>query len=640
MFRKIFEPGKIGTLEIKNRLVVPPMLTEFAAEDGRLTERYIRYYEEKARGGWGLIICEDNVIDPKGPGFKCIAGIWSDEMMDEHRELVKRVHAAGDGVKVAIQIYHAGRESHSALIGQRPVAPSPIQDPLIGQTPRELSTSEVEELVEQYAQAARRCREAGYDAVELHGAHGYLINQFLSPFSNKRTDRYGGNFRNRLRFPLEIIQRTKQLVGDDYPIIYRISAEELVEGGLTIEDSKAIAICLEEAGIAAIHTSGGVYKTQAQVCAPTAQKTAVFSDFAMNIKKVVSIPVITVNKIVYPEIAESLLREGKADFVAMGRASIADPHLPMKTKAGRLDEILHCIGCRQGCWDHLLQNKPISCLVNPRTGKEYEYAAGQAATSKKVMVVGGGPVGMEAAIVAAQRGHDVTLYEQDDRLGGQWLLAAVPPGKELLNSLTVWQKGALSRAGARVMLNTPVTAELIQRENPDHVILAAGSAPLIPPIPGVDQPHVFTAADVLKGRVDLAGAVVVIGGGLVGVETADHIAVHNQKAVIVEMLPEIAADMESGAKHFLLESLKKNAVEIFVNAKVLEIDAEGVLVALEGGTKTIPANQVVLAIGSKPNHTLADAIESQYPFDLLGDANTVRKLLEGMTSAFEAAYRL
>ncbi len=238
-FQKLFEPGKIGTLEIKNRMIVPPMLTEYAAEDGTLTERYIRYYEEKAKGGWGLIICEDNSMDPYGAGFKHIAGIWSDDMMGPHRELVDRVHQYG--AKIAVQVYHAGRESDSSIKGRRPVAPSAIQDPTGRETPHELTTAEVKNLVEAFAQAVRRCQEAGYDAIELHGAHGYLINQFVSPFSNKRTDEYGGNFMNRLRFPLEIIARAKELVGDDFPLIYRISADEMVEGGLTIEDTKVIA---------------------------------------------------------------------------------------------------------------------------------------------------------------------------------------------------------------------------------------------------------------------------------------------------------------------------------------------------------------------------------------------------------------
>lgn len=638
MFKATFKPGKIGNLEIKNRLIVPAMLTEFAAEDGRLTERYIRYYEEKARGGWGLIICEDNVIEPRGAGFKCIPGVWSDEMMTEHVELVKRVHSSG--AKIALQVYHAGRQSHSSIIGERPVAPSAIQDPILPETPRELETAEVEELVEKFAQAVRRGKGAGYDAVELHGAHGYLINQFVSPFSNKRTDQYGGNFNNRMRFPLEIIKRAKELVGDDYPIIYRISAEELVEGGLTIEDTKTISIELEDAGIAAIHASGGVYKSNASLCAPTSMQTAVFSDFAKQIKKVVDIPVITVNKIIYPEVVESLLREGKADFVAMGRASIADPYLPKKAQEGRLDEILHCIGCRQGCWSHLLQNKPISCMVNPLTGKEEEYAIKPAETKKKVMVIGGGPVGMQAAIVAAKRGHDVTLYEKGDRLGGQWLQAAVPPGKELLNSLTVWQKGELERAGAKVALNREVTEELIQQESPGHIIAATGSQAIVPPIPGVDKPIVHTSEEVLNGQLDLAGNIIIIGGGLVGVETAQHIAVHNQKVTIVEMLPEIAAEMEGGAKHFTLESLKSNDVAIYANTKVVEIKDDSVVVETADGPLEIPADLIVLAVGSTPNNQLAGKVSDQIPTSVIGDAVLVGKALEGINTAYAVALEI
>ena len=635
MFKAIFQPGKIGNLDLKNRLIVPAMLTEFADENGRLTERYIRYYEEKARGGWGLIIVEDNVIEPRGAGFKCIPGVWADDMMIEHKELTDRVHAAG--AKIALQVYHAGRQTHSSVMGEHPVAPSPIQDPILPETPRELETAEVKELVEKFAQAVRRGKEAGYDAVELHGAHGYLINQFLSPFSNKRTDPYGGNFNNRMRFALEIIQRAKELVGDDYPITYRISAEELVEGGLTIEDTKVISMELEDAGIAAIHASGGVYKSNASLCAPTTMQTAAFSDFAKQIKNVVNIPVITVNKIVYPEVAESLLREGKADFVAMGRASIADPHLPNKTKAGKMDEILHCIGCRQGCWSHLLMNKPISCLVNPLTGKEHEYAIKPVETPKKVMVIGGGPVGMEAAIVAAKRGHDVTLYEKGDRLGGQWLQAAVPPGKELLNSLTVWQKGELDRSGAKVALNQTVSYEFIEQEKPDHIIAATGSTAVVPPIPGIDKPHVHMAEEVLRGKLDLAGHVVVIGGGLVGVETAQHIAVHNQNVTVVEMQAELASDMEGGARHFMLESLKTNDVASYTESTVVEIKDSSLIIETGNGRQEIPADQIIVAVGSKSNTQLIEEIDNRIPTIVLGDAMLVGKALEGINTAYAQA---
>lgn len=634
MLKKIFEPGLIGTLEIKNRLIVPPMLTEYASEDGRLTERYISYYEEKAKGGWGLIICEDNAVDIKGVGFKSIPGVWSDEIMAEHTTLVERVHEAG--AKIAVQLYHAGRQSHSSLLGEKPVAPSAIQDPVMGETPRALLTEEIKDLVEKYAQAARRSKEAGYDAVELHGAHGYLINQFVSPFSNKRTDQYGGTLHNRLRFPLEIIKRVKELVGEEYPIIYRISAEELVEGGLTIEDTKTIAMFLEEAGVSAIHASGGVYKSSATLCAPTAVQTAIFSDYAKEIKKVVNIPVLTVNKIVYPEVAEALLREEKADFVSMGRASIADPYLPVKAMEGRHDEILHCIGCRQGCWDHLLQNKPVSCLVNPLTGKSGQLIE-ESLQKKKVMVIGGGPVGMEAAIVAAKRGHEVTLYEKEACLGGQWLLAAVPPGKELLNTLTVWQKGELARQGVHVELNVEVTEGMIKAQLYDHIIIATGSTPITPGIKGVDKKHVFTANEVLKGEVDLAGRIVVIGGGLVGVETAEHIAVHNQNVTLIEMAPEIAGNMEGGSKHFLLKSLLNNKVDIRVKTKVIEITEGEMVIETDDGLKSIKANQVVLAIGSRSERGLEKEFNGTEKVDVIGDASIVGKALDGMAKAYEVA---
>ena len=637
-FEKMFEEGKIGRLTIKNRLIVPPMLTEYAAEDGSLTERYIRYYEEKARGGWGLIICEDNSVDPYGAGFKNIAGLWNDAFMAAHRELTARVHKYG--AKLAVQVYHAGRESDSSIKGRRPVAPSAIQDPTGKETPHALTTEEVRALVEAFAQAIRRCKEAGYDAVELHGAHGYLINQFVSPFSNKRTDAYGGNFMNRLRFPLEIIARARELAGEDYPIIYRISADEMVEGGLTIEDTKAIVQILEDAGVAAIHASAGVYKSGAIVSAPSAVRTAPFSEYARQLRRVVNIPVFAVDKIVYPQIAESLLREGKADFIAMGRASIADPHLPNKVKEGRLEEILPCIGCWQGCQGKIAVQQPVSCLVNPRTGREGEAELTPAADRKRVLVVGGGPVGMEAAVTAAKRGHDVTLYERSSQLGGQWLLAAVPPGKEMLNSFTVWLKGELQRTGVKVILGQEVTKALIDELQPDEILLAAGAEPIVPPIPGYEQAHVFTANDILQGKTDLTGEVVVIGGGLVGAETAEHIAVHNHKTSIVEMRPEIAADMVAAPRYFLMESLKKNGVTLYVDTKVLEIKEKSVVVENAGNTLEIPADMVVLAIGSRSNRRLFDEIAEQYPVTVLGDAAQVGKALDGILAAYEAALKI
>jgi 2,4-dienoyl-CoA reductase-like NADH-dependent reductase (Old Yellow Enzyme family)/thioredoxin reductase len=637
-FDHLFAPGRIGTMEVKNRLIVPPMLTEYAGEDGTLTERYIRYYEEKARGGWGLIICEDNTVDEFGAGFRNLAGIWSDEMIAAHRSLTDRVHR--HGAKIAVQLYHAGRESNSSIKGRRPVAPSPIQDPTEPETPHELTEAEVRDLVEKFAQAARRAKDAGYDAVELHGAHGYLINQFVSPFSNKRTDAYGGNLHNRLRFPLEILARIKELTGSDYPVIYRISADEMAEGGLTIEDTKVIAQILEEAGVAALHVSAGVYKSGAIVSAPSSVRTAPFSDYARQIRRLVKIPVFAVDKIVYPEVAESLLREGKADFIAMGRASIADPELPNKVREGRLDEILPCIGCWQGCQGKIAAQEPVSCLVNPRTGKEEAYAIRRAEKSKKIMVIGGGPAGMEAAIVAAKRGHQVTLYEKADRLGGQWLLAAVPPGKEMLNSFTVWQKGELARSGVKVVLNTEVTADVAAREKPDAILYAAGAEPTIPPIPGADRPFVYTAEAILSGKADLSGRAVVIGGGTVGAETAEHLAVHGCQVTIVKRGADIAGDMAAAPRHFLMESLRRYDTQLLENTKTLEITEHGVLIEKDGVSRLLPAELVVLAAGSHPNDALARELGELYPVTATGDALTVGKALDGIHAAYKAALEL
>lgn len=637
-FDHLFTAGRIGTMEVKNRLIVPPMLTEYANEDGSLSDRYIRYYEEKAKGGWGLIICEDTSVDEFGAGFKNLPGIWKDEFIPRHRELTDRVHQYG--AKIAVQAYHAGRESGSVIKGRRPVAPSAIQDPTEPETPHELTIEEVRELVEKFAQGIRRGRDAGYDAVELHGAHGYLINQFVSPFSNKRTDEYGGNLRNRLRFPLEIIARAKELVGESYPIIYRISADEMVEGGLTIEDTKVIAQILEEAGVAALHVSAGVYKSGSIVSAPSAVRTAPFSDYAQQIRRLVKIPVFAVDKIIYPEVAESLLREGKADFIAMGRASIADPELPNKVREGRLDEILPCIGCWQGYQGKIAVQEPVSCLVNPRTGKEETYTIRKAEKSKNVMVIGGGPAGMEAAIVAAKRGHDVTLYDKADRLGGQWLLAAVPPGKEMLNSFTVWQKGELIRSGVKVLLNTEVTAELAAAVMPDAIIYAAGATPSVPPIHGVEKPFVYTAEDILSGKVDFRGHAVVIGGGIVGAETAEHLAVHGCTVTIIKRSADIAGDLPGAPRHFLMESLKRYEAELLENTKTLEITDHGVLTEKNGIQRLIPADLVVVASGSRSNAALAKELEDKYPVTVVGDAFAVGKALDGIDAAYQAALEL
>lgn len=636
MFDALFTPGKIGNLEIKNRMVVPPMLSQFASDEGEMTERYIRYYEEKARGGFGLIIAEDNTIERRGAGFERIAGMWSDEIMEGHRELTRRIHEAG--AKIAVQVYHAGREAtYESTGGLQPVAPSAIQDPVKSTLPHELTTEEVYELVEKFAQAIRRAKDVEYDAVELHGAHGYLINQFVSPFSNKRTDEFGGTFMNRLRFPLEIIKRAKELVGDDFPIIYRISADELVEGGLTIDDTKMIAPILEAAGIAALHVSASVYKSGYWASAPTATPPIPFVKYARALKSVVAIPVIAVNKINTAFIADAVLRHGDADFVAMGRASIADPHMPNKIRENRLDEIVHCVGCWQGCQGNLAKELPITCLVNPRVGKEAELEITPTEVVKKVVVVGGGPAGMQAAIVAAKRGHKVTLLEKGTQLGGQWLLAAVPPGKEPLNTLTMWQKSELVRQNVTVVMEKAVTKADIDALAPDFVILATGAVAFTPPIPGIEYDSVVPANDILAGRVQMKNNVVVIGGGLVGAEVAEHIAVHEKHVTIVEMGAEIVPNLEPAPRTFMMKHFAAMKTPILTHTKVLEIQTNRVIIERNGQSEVLISDQVVVAIGSRSYNPLEIEIAGNYEYAVIGDAKSVARGLEAMAQAHTVA---
>ncbi|AIE59802.1 FAD-dependent oxidoreductase [Bacillus methanolicus] len=636
MLEKIFEPIKIGKLELKNRLVVPPMGMNYCNAEGTATERFIAYYEARAKGGWGLIITECYAVDQHGKPVKNMSGFWSDDQIESHAKLAERVHKHGG--KIAVQLFHAGRQTGSHITGVQPIAPSPIKDPTLSETPHELTKAEIKELVEKFGDAALRVKKAGFDAVEIHGAHGYLIDQFLSPFSNKRTDEYGGTIINRTRFAVEIIENVRKKVGKDFPVLFRISTDEFVEGGLTIEDTKVIAKILEQSGIDAIHCSTGVYKTMQYVIPPAAVPHAFSVSLAAEIKKVVSIPVIAVGRINDPLIAESVLLSQKADLISMGRASLADPELPNKAKEGRLDDIIQCIGCVQGCAGRLFKGLDVRCLVNPLTGKENEFAVEPAKEKKKVFVAGGGIAGMESAIIAAKRGHEVHLYEKDDKLGGQWLLAAVPPSKAELNTFTIWQKNQMDKLGVHVHLNSELNEDIVENEKPDAVIIATGAKPIVPNIPGVNLPEVVLAQDVLAGKKDVGQSVVVVGGGLVGAETAAHLANHGKKVVIIEMLDDIVIDGEPTVKHFLLKDLQEHHVEIITSATVKEIKQGSVTIEKDHVIKEIgDVDNVVIAVGSKSENALSDKLQGKVEKIItVGDAIKVRKALEAVEEGYKA----
>lgn len=637
MFKKLFEPITIGNLKLKNRLIVAPMVTNYCNQDGTVTERFIKYHETRAKGGWGLITIEQTVISKSGKGHPCQPGLWADEHIDGLSRLTERVHAAGG--MIAVQINHAGRSTRSSITGTQPVAPSTLKDPILPEIPRELTIREIHQIIEQFGDAALRAKKAGFDMVVEHAHARYLIANFLSPISNKRTDQYGGSLINRARFAVEVLKNMRDKVGPNFPIMYRFSADELMEGGLSINDTVAIAQLVEQAGANALDVSVGNTYTSRYITQPSIVAHAFISDIAQQIKNAVSIPVAVAGRINDPLIAESLLTTGKADLISMGRASLADPEFPNKVRENRLDDILYCIGCLEGCVGNVRNYRDVTCLVNPLTGREEEYNIKEAEIKKKVIIAGGGPAGMEAAIVAAQRGHNVSLYEKTDKLGGQWLLAAIPPGKTEFNTLTIWQKKKLNDLGVRIFLKTSVTPELIENEKPDVVIVATGANPIVPEIEGVNNNEkVVQAFDILSSKVNVGNKVVIIGGGLVGCETAYHLSLHGKEVFLIEMLDAIAKNGQPSANYFLFKSLEQNKVNIITSAKVIKIKARSLVYQKDNQTYEIGnIDNIILAIGAKPVNTLSEKLKSKVnEIMVIGDAKQVRKAIDAVQEGFYA----
>jgi len=634
MLKYVFEPLTVKGITIPNRLVVAPMVTNYCNGDGTASERFIRYHETKAEGGFGLIIAEDYAIDPVGKGFINLAGIWNDGQIESHSELPKRVHR--HGAKIFAQFYHCGRQTSSPVIGTVPVAPSPIPDPFNIEVPRELSIDEIKVIVEQFGDAALRLKKCGFDGVQLHGAHGYLLSEFMSPYANKRVDEYGGSFANRMRFPIEVVKKVREKVGDSFIIDYRLSGDELVPGGRTIEDTLAIAPLLVEAGIDMIHITAGVYASVDTYIPPQYVRHGTFADMAMKVKKVVGVPVVTVCRVNDAHIAEGILAAGQADLVAMGRASLADPFLPKKSKEGRFNEIRQCIACNAGCTEYLFLNNSITCSLNPSVGLEYKQPKGNAEKTKSVTVIGGGPAGMQAAISAAERGHSVTLYEKTGVMGGQFRVASFPPNKGELTSFLVWQQNQLKKLGVTVKMNTEATADNIGKS--DVVILASGGKGVMPDIPGADLPHVVLAETVLEGKVLPGKKVVIIGGGQVGTETANYLVAIERKVTILEMGGEIAPKEGRSPKHFLLKALKEAEVEMLTDTRVTRITASHVE-AKDG--RTFAADTVVIATGIVSENGLKEKLEAAgHKVHVIGDAVAPRQVIEANREAHELAISL
>lgn len=636
---KIFTPYKIGTCEVPNRLVVPAMVANMCPDEGKASEQYIRYHEEKAKGGWGLIITEDYRVNANAGGYPHVAALYDEAQIPGHKKFTDVIHQYDS--KIFAQIYHAGRQANHMVNGDvQPLSCSPIACPWNKEIPKELTTDEIHEIVIDFGNTARNVVKAGFDGLEIHAAHGYLIHQFLSPNSNHRIDEYGGSYENRMRFLKEIMAEVRAQVGPDFPVIVRFSAEENTEGGRGMSESRQMLRDIEAWGADAIHLSNGMYGVRSSlgIVASFFQHHGWNVHFAEQAKKFLTIPLITVGRIADPQMAEDIIVSGHADFVAMGRESLTDPHWPNKARAGNNDEIRHCIGCLQGCTASTYQGVPIYCLVNPELGHEFEFDYTPAEKSKTIYIAGAGVAGMEAARAAAIKGHQVELFEASNTVGGQFISAAYPPFKGEFATYTRWLYLQISKDDKiKLHLNTPLTAAMVKTGKPDKVIIATGAKAIIPKVPGIENANVVLAEDVLLGRSDAGLNVLVAGGGMVGSETAAFLGMQcKAKVTLIEMRPEIGMDMEAGIRDDLKDSLNRCFVDIRTETALAGVTSEGALIKQGDEEKLIPCDTVVLAIGTRANNPLAAELNGLCELVVVGDALEARQALQASKEGFEA----
>ncbi len=644
MFKHLFEPYKIREVELKNRLISAPCERNYANTDGSVTQQYIDYLVERAKGGVGLIIVESMYTGPVGRGHIRQLGIYDDRLIPGLRRMTDAVHQ--HGAKVASELMYTGREASSYITGFQPVAPSMVPCKVLagGEAPRELTKAEIKRLIDDYGEAARRSVEAGFDLIEIHGAHGYILNQFLSPFTNKRTDEYGGSFENRMRFPLEIIARVREVVGDRHPLAYRISADEKVEGGLTIDDTVRFSKKIEEAGIDLIDVSAGIYESVIWIAQPMAFPRGCLVDLGWEVKKNVKIPVSIVGRINHPDLAEEILATKKADFIAIGRALHADPYWPVKAQKGQVEDIRICPAC-MSCSDQLATNLPITCAINPEAGREMDLAIKPARKKKKVLVVGAGPAGMEAARVAHLRGHQVILMEKEKRMGGQLFYASKSPHKKEFEEVVRFLERQLKKLKVDVRLGKEATETTIKRMKPDVVIVAAGASPALPFTQGVDKPHVHTAIEVLDERVSLKGKTAVIGGGLVGLETALYLVENGVVPIVmVEPTDKLGGNVGLRMGWYVRNKVTTHPdIEVRMETTVEEIKDESIIVQKKGIFEELPVKNVVLAVGMRNNNELAEALKAKGSVKevyVIGDCNIPRTMKEAFEEGTIVARRI
>jgi 2,4-dienoyl-CoA reductase-like NADH-dependent reductase (Old Yellow Enzyme family) len=641
-FPHIFQPILIGTLTSKNRLLMSAMSIHFGVDDqGYVTEQLIQYMVTRAAGGVGMMLVGGGGVHPSGVELPHLPALWEDGCIPGLKKLTQEVrpHEA----LIGMQVMHGGRQAYH----DRKVAPSAIPAPALAKgTPRELRLDEIPALVAAFGDAARRCREAGFDFVEVHGAHGYLISQFLAPNSNQRTDLYGGSFENRTRFILEVLRDIRSKCGPDFTVGIRMNGEDYIQDGWGLDEALRLAPLLEQNGADYLHISAGVYGSKQLTIPSMYVEQGCFIHLAEAVKQRVSIPVVAVGRIKKPDMAEAILRDKKADLVALGRSLLADPQWPNKARSGALRSIRPCIGCCLGCIHAVFQLEPGGCVVNPDVGREYLLAGGieTATVPKKCLVVGAGPAGLAAARMLASRGHAVTVCDQQARIGGALRLASQPPGRSELMDILNYFVEELARLRVDVRLNQAIGEELLRELAPEEVVLATGSLADTPMIKGLYQSgmQVGTVTEVLEGTLAAGSRVIVWGGGQAGLVLADELATKGKSVTVLNRKEHFAEEMSSNDRYYLRERLKRAGVKLYKNVKINSFLDDGVL--FRTGDETIELNgfeTVVLAdtfVSLKEAANLLKQHSASVHF--IGDAKQPRHLMYAISEGEELGREL